>query len=239
MNLPIYALKDGKIYPFNLDEKIIIGEDGRKFQKKDAFNEVSGTELTLGGVIDSQREIDQEEKLRLATSVVEINPFRINTEGEFEMFNAYSRGTYDMFNNRKGYESLLVDQELHKKRVLAGIEESEPCTPEDVLKKVEERLEELKKRVDVAETNKRNVFSRRDMKKEVYSLYGFALNAQENGDANIFEAAKTLINKFGSFDDCANMIAKRVDEKGDFRTLDTDVPIEIRQKMIELRSCRT
>ncbi len=37
LNLPIYALKDGKIYPFDIDGKLETREDGRTYQKEDAF----------------------------------------------------------------------------------------------------------------------------------------------------------------------------------------------------------
>ncbi len=233
MNLPIYALKDGEIYPFDIDSKIGVMDDGRKYQKENAF-EAEGNKLSLDNVIDSRREIGQEEKLKLATSVIEKNPFQISTDGEYELYNAYSRGTYGIYNYRKGYDNLLMEQELHKKRIAAGIEESDPGTPEDVLKKMEERLEELKQRIADATSNEGKNFTNRDLKKELISLYGFALNAQENGDAKTFDAAKNMIEKYGSFDECANLIKKRVDEKGDFKTLDTDVPIEIRKKMSEL-----
>ncbi len=155
--------------------------------------------LSLGDIINRRREISQEEKLELATSVIEKNPFRIDSVGDYELYNAYSNGTYGIYNKRNGYESLLRDQDLHKKRAAVGIKENDPLTPTDVIKKSEERLGELRKMAEGAESNRHKAYSERDTRRELFSLYGFALNAKENGDNETFEAVKALINRFGSF----------------------------------------
>ena len=234
MNLPVYALKDGKIYPFDLLDKIGVRESGQRYQKEDAF-EVSGSELSLQEVIDNRREIDQEEKARLATSVVENNPFRVHNKPDLDFFGAYSRGTYTgVYDGRKGYERLLIAQKRHKEITAVGIEESDPGTSEMVLVKILDHLEDLKKRTEDATSHKARNFLNQNTKKELFSLYGFALNAKENGDVDIFNKAKSIIEKYGSYAECEGLIAKREDEGGNFRTLDIDVPIEIRQKMLEL-----
>ena len=235
MNLPIYGLKDGKLYPFDIDNKIEIRGDGKKYQKENAFD-VDGVELHLGDVIDKQREVSPEEKLELATSVIEKNPFRMDSKTDYELYDAYARGNKGVCEGREGYEKIVTFQDLYKKRVANGSNESPPRSPEDVLEIVEKRLEELKNRIEESSTNKRKVFTERDLKRELLSLYGFSLNAEEMGNTKIFDTAKEIISRFGSFEECTVLVAKRVDEKGRFKTLDKDVPIEISQKMSELES---
>lgn len=234
MSLPIYGLKEGKLYFFDVDGKIETREDGKRYQKENAF-EVNGEQLSLGEVIDKQRGVGLEEKLELATSVMEKNPFRMDSKQDYEFYDAYTRGNLNSYLGKDGYKNLQGDQELHKQRIAAGLENSDPGTPETIFKKLEERLGELKKAKENAASKKAYNYFDRDIKKELFALYGFALDARDAGDEDTFEKCKDLINKFGSFDDCSSLIAKRTDEKGEFKTLDTDVPIEIRQKMLELK----
>ena len=66
-------------------------------------------------------------------------------------------------------------------------------------------------------------------------IYGFAINARENGDIDAYDLAESIINEFGSFAECSGLVSKRLDEKGEFKMLDTDVPFEIRQRLNQLK----
>ncbi len=236
-NLPIYALKDGKLYPFDVLNKIEIGENGKKRQKENAF-EPDGEKLSIDTVLSGQRDVSSEEKIRLATSVVEKKPFKISDTGESILYSAYKKGSTDIYPSlgRDGYKSLKFHLHFHQLRVKAGIKEAVPITPELLLNKAEARLEEAKNSIKNASSKEQEIFWKNTMKNNQMSLYGFALDAQEEGDMVIFERAKNLINKFGSFDDCKSFIERRVDDKGDFKVLESDIPIEIKKKMSELES---
>ncbi|MFA6463891.1 MAG: hypothetical protein WCV55_02710 [Candidatus Paceibacterota bacterium] len=236
-NLPVYALKDGKLYPFDVDNKIEIGEDGKKRQKENSF-EPEGEQLSIDDVVDKQRDIFGEEKIKLATSVIEKRPFKIDDDGEGSLYLAYKIGSRDIYPplGKDGYKNLRSQLHFHQMRIKAGIEEDPPITPELLLKKVEARLQEVKDNIESASSKKQEIFGKTILKNNLMSLYGFALDAEENEDTVIFESVKNLINKFGSFDEFVSFIEKRVDEKGNFKVLNEDVPLEIRKRMSNLES---
>ncbi len=224
LNLPVYAVKGGMIYPFDVDERIEAGENN--------FN-INGDPLTLEQVVENKRSIRDEEKIALASSVIDKKPFSSNNNPDFHLFGVFFRGNHTQFSGKGGYEELLRAQGHHKIMVKADAESRDPGTAGGVLKHMKERLIEQQKNVDNSETSKFKIFHKNDMKDSLMATYGFALGAKEKGDEDVFELAKRIINEFGSFDEYKDLISKRLGEDKKFKVLDTDVPIEVRNKMEE------
>ena len=236
LNLPLYAIKDGKVYPFDMADKIIVDAEERIFQKQDAFDVKEGTEMPLGNVFDNQREIDDKEKYERAASVIEKTPFRLDIHEEFDFVRAFQKGDHISVLYKGGYEDLLRRQGLHRERIEAGLEDSDPGTVETALREAWGILSEYKKRMDNAESGKQKDYFNQEVKKRLMGIYGFALNAKEKGDVKTYALAEEIINDFGFFEECSSLINKRLDDKGEFKMLDTDVPFEIRQRMNDLKS---
>ena len=235
LNLPLYAVKDGRVHHFDIAGKISVDAEGNRFQKHDLFEVKEGDEVALDDVLNNRREISDWEKYERAVSVIERTPFRLDSHNDFDLVRAFQKSGHMSFFHEGGYESLLRQQKLHRQRVEAGLEDSDPGTAEAVLLNVRDVLLEYKKVMDEAESEKKKKYFDREIKKQLMGIYGFAINARENGDIDAYDLAESIINEFGSFAECSGLISKRLDEKGEFKMLDTDVPFEIRQRLNQLK----
>lgn len=236
LNLPIYAIKDGKIYTFDIDDKIMLYNEINSPQKQDVFEVKEEDEISIEEVLNNQREIDNEEKYERTASVIEKNPFRFDKREEFELIIAFKEGDRVSVLHEGGYESLLSKQDLHRQRIEIGLNYNDPGTAESILQEAREFLAEYRKMMNDAESEKSKKFFSQVIKKQVIGIYGFALNAKEKGDMAVYDLAKNIINEFGSFKECASLIAKRLDTDGSFKILDTDIPFEIRERLTELKN---
>jgi len=228
LNLPVYAVKDGRIYPFDVESRL-----AQKVDIDESFG-IDGDSLTLEQVFGRQRILGDGEKLSRAASVIDKKPFTVKNNPDFHMFSVFMRGNHSQFLGRDGYKNLLKTQKFHKMRIDAGLEDTDPGTAESVLKIEREKLIEYRNHIDVSEENKFKIYHKGVMKDALMAIYGFALGAKKGGDETTYRLAENIINEFGSIEEYKNLIDMRVDENGEFKVLDIDVPIEIRKKIGEL-----
>lgn len=72
-------------------------------------------------------------------------------------------------------------------------------------------------------------------KSYIFNLYGFAEECKKIGDLLNYERAIKIIEKFGDLKSCQNFVEKRQGKDGKFQTLEEDIPLEIREKIKDLK----
>ena len=225
LNLPVFALRGGEFFRIDLEEDIKI-----------SFETIGLTEI-----IGMRKDLTRTEKLEMVMPVMENHPFIIDGR-DHRLFIAYQRGAYSVSDvSKEGYGILLRSIKRYEgiKRTHGDIdyEPWNPGTPQSILEGKRQHLLKMKdrsRRDD--ETSKSTKFVRDSIEMELMGIYGFALSARENGDLETYNFAEALIREFGSMEDCQRLLEKRMDERGNFKVLDSDVPIEIRQKIAELKT---
>jgi len=216
LNLPVYALKGGVFYRFNIDKMKISEEEQAT--------------LSIDTILDSRREFSQEERIDLANLILQKNLFTVQNKEDMRIYSKFKNGAGFNYGGENGYKKLQKDQANHQTKVRDGMTQGDAETVGGFINKISVLLEENLKNIENAESEKHSKYFRQNLRENLILLYGFALDAQSSGDMDTYEKTKDLINKYGSFDQCAEFIAKRIDENGNYKILDADVPIEIRQQ---------
>ncbi|MEI8337583.1 MAG: hypothetical protein WCF92_00370 [bacterium] len=248
LNLPVFALYKGKLFPFNLNEKYITRENGRIVENADAFkigDELGNKSVGLSSITENGRGITKEEKLECAKKAIEQFPFLIKSKDK-KLVEAFLDGSNVDYSGKSGYEKFLNNVKVFKEQEAAGgAVFSNPGTLSDYLKQNKEDLMDWKKRIDGTHTEtvgtKQNSraarnYARQQFEQNIFGLYGFAKEAEEMGDTATAKEAFLIIEEFYPISKCDELLKKRVDEKGEFKILEEDIPLEVRKHIKELQA---
>lgn len=242
-NLPVFALKDGKMYPMGTESTAnfeeFITDDGitRNLvsnQKRDIT--VGENSISLEKIIEKNKNLENEEKLALVSSIIENKPFHTEATLDYDSFWSFSNGggTFSsQYTGCSGYKRILDYKKTNKEYINEG-RMGDIDSPEISLMKQKDRLIECKNFISTTQEYKRKLYYKDVLRKELMAMYGFSLGALEHGDIKINKLAEDIINEFGSVEECKKFIERRVDEQGKFKVLDNDIPIDIRNKIAEL-----
>ncbi len=244
-DLPVFAIKDGKIYPFGTESTADFedftrdnGTGGTIVSNQKRTIIVGENSIPLEKIIEKRKNLDNEEKMALATSVMEKNPFQISNNFDSRTFNAYKNGGgvkfyTGNFIGKEGYRRFLENQKFNKFRVEKGISDT-LITSSSILNEGRQHILDLKQKISSAESYKHQKMWKDDLRLDLFAIYGFAQGARENNDTEASKLAEDIINEFGSIEECKSFVGMRVDEQDKFKVLDIDIPIEVRQKIADL-----
>lgn len=242
-DLPFFALKNGKLYPLGTESSADFedftkdnGSIGTFVKNKKERIVVGEKAIPIKNIVEKTKKLSGEEKMALAEQVLEKNPFQIERLADYDSFRAYSTGgspyvVRPLTGNlgRQGYAWIVRQNESNEKLIERGLRER--IEPKKVLNEAREKLLEIKQKIPEAESYKFRKFWSKQIQPSLFALYGFALEAESHGDMETANEARALLEEFGLVAECKQLIDKRVDEQGNFKVLDTDLPSDVRKRM--------
>ena len=237
LGVPIYVWKDGKLHEYKTasrtEKRIKIYEKDGKEYASQVDEEVgyvdAGKEVSLNDPLSFSRDFSAKQKERFIDDSLQMKSFKVDGL-EKRCFDAFNRGpdSWAGYNGYKNFISEVRDYERipqDQKGSWRGPQISE------YLEGIRGKMIGLKNKSEKGERE-----SEEELIRIVFSLYGFAEAAKEDGNIEFVERTLMLINEFGSVEECQRVMSKRKDKDGGFKILDEDLPLEVRKKVEAVRS---
>jgi len=227
-----FNVKKENIYQFN---GYNVGKAYYKFMKKvDA-----GERVSIQQIGDNKNLNEGDEIVHLFDQTYAIRKIEL-TEKQWELFGNqnwensggyYKTGDESDYNFNTKFGGQLVWEPHSKFAMDAGDSISSYINKiEKELEKNKKSEEEIKKGghgdIQWVSTQRRSVNS---------ILLGFAEECQKNNDIKNYEKALSILGKFGNPKEYENFVDKRIGQDGKFKYLNEDIPVEVRNKLKDLK----